>query len=1144
MVTVKPQSKSPPPPPPPVESPKEEKVEEPAAAAAGDADTPLPLTPAPEPQGAEVRSAVILSLPPGKTLVDTLAEQAADVTVWGFRLTDRDATTPPKATVPEGFGSVGTDDVGGESAKVVGGEVNVDTQRQLPEGVREAKVVPKEGEGTSLDEEVLVVVEEGAAVIGEKFDKVEEKVLEIVEEAVAAVVEKVTEVEEVLESVEEGVAVVVEKVTEVEEKAASAVVEVLSPVLGKEEAEQVVEGVEKVVGEAVQEGVEAAAGVVEKHVAPVVEEAAKQVEEIADQVGRVAEVVEEAGEKVEEALGVAERVTGEVEEAAKAFPVIPEAEVERVEKVVEETQAVVESITTTAKEVEGVAEEVKKEAQKVEEEATEVMESKEKRKEVADELVEFLETKEQHHPEGVEEQADVSPPLLKETTPQAQTEVDTSPAEPLTLKAEHTQEREGLFDKLVSLFSEPSKDVIDSAKEVEAAAEVTGVAKSASEDLTVPVATSGVPETTTLVEDKAQSGTEADTQTLQLQEGIPKEGEGVSLGEEVLVVVEEGAAAVGEKVEEVLEIVVEKVTEVEAVLGKEEAEQVVEGVEKVVGEAVQEGVETAAGVVEEHVKREREGLFDKLMSLFEPSKDVIDSVKEEQSSNEFIISSSVGQEAEILDMFKPSETIDLKENTPVETEGVTPVLSEAIKTTDDQINKPQTEITEKLESETTEKSETETVKQLETESITHSFVMVEGEEEVQSPGSEDQIPQVSAREGGPKRDASESVEAEVPREREGLFNQLVRLLTKDDDDKSPVSSSATVPPRESAAAGVPLPGEGQESVGEEETHIGAPGEIISQVDVVSGEPADTTQLGEEVPPKPSVGEALGGELAGTTPPQEADPTGDTVSSSSEGVRVSADTLDTKEGKTEGTPLQPLTPPLVKKKGLFDKLSSLFQEEEQHKTQEPTMKVEEDKGDSVAAGVEAAESATPAEGKEEEAASAVPVKTTAAQVQFSSVVGADLMHQPCVEVSGEAPESVEETVPSMSKGAKGQDESREPGTVPHVVEVESVSPPVIESVKDTAVPTLGEVAPAGSPALDGRVSITSEGDTFIVRASPNRPSEVEAQGEDRGAGGKVVRPSWSRVKSEPLSQSVNCCSGSQPLMALAWGVLSSVAACPL
>ncbi|KAK8395647.1 hypothetical protein O3P69_005632 [Scylla paramamosain] len=951
---VKPQSKTPPPPPPapaPVETPKEAEKEEEASASAS-ADTA-------KPEGAEVRSAVVLSLPPGKTLVDTLAEQASDVTVWGFRLTDN-STAPPKPPVPEGFGSIDT-------AQVVAGQVQGEAEapQEVVEGVKEVMEGAKEGTAVVEEKlsEVEKVVEEGVVAAVEKLGELEE-VVEVVKEGAAVVKEKLSEVEEkvekVMEVVEEGVAAMAEKVSEVEGAASSAAVEVLTPVLGKEEAQEVVEKVEEVVGEAVEEVVEAAAVVVEEHVAPVVEEAASLVEEGAAVVGKVTEVVQEVGQKVEEALSVVERVGSAAEAATEVFPGVPEAAVEKVEAVVEETQAVVESVTTTSREVEGVAEEVKEEAHKVEEEAAQVMESEEKRKEVAEELVELVEAKEQ---QVVEEQADVIPASTPPVTAPPREEVEGA-------RLGHTKEREGLFDKLVTFLSRPSKDARDSARQEETAA--VGVA----EEKTDHEVASGVPQSPVLVEEKPQSGTGDHT----LTEGSVEVVEATSMVE----VVKEGAAAVGEKlgeveekvvevVEEGVAAVVEKVSEVEEaasiaavevltpVLGKEEAWEVVEKVE--------EAVEGAAVVVEEHVApvmEEAAGLVEKVV---EETQAVVESISETAREVEGVVEQVTqvveGKEGELDTgpaaplsppagereglvnklvnlLSKPSKDTTQSAKAAVEGTPEVPDSAREVKAAPQfvgeamQSGKEVKGVAEEVK-EDMQKVEEEAIQVVESK-------VVDLPEPKEQPVVKEQVESTPATtpEGQPEVEATPAAPL-VPQveEREGLLDKLVSLFSKDTRQEEaaphPVSE-ATDTAREVEAvpevvAEVP---HSAKEVQETQVDTTPPATPAPSTEADTAPPTPVQEAATEAdtaPPTPVQEAAAEADTASSTPVQEAATPAAQPTPVEEIATLAAPPTPVQEAATEtdAAPAAPLVPQAEEREGLFDKLISFLSKDSKDTT---------------------------------------------------------------------------------------------------------------------------------------------------------------------------------------------------------------------
>ncbi|XP_071525298.1 uncharacterized protein [Panulirus ornatus] len=329
----------------PVESIKEESsVVDENAAPLPKVDVSLaPETPSPttEPEGAEVRSVIPQILHPetSPAPIDSLAQQARDVTQWGFRLTDTASTTssspadivaPADPVIPEGFGSVG--------------EISKDSAG----AAAEQKVFKADAEGVNLIKEVsLPEVAEPARIEG---------IPEITVEVVQDSAEKVVDVTDVVEE-------------KVEVSAKTGDVEEVSHI-----AEVKVAGI-------VEEKV---AGIVEEKVAEVVITVAKEVEKDAMKVAEAAEVVEELGSKGESALGIAENIAEAATEAVHSTPDVPESVVEKAElvkQVTEEAENVVETVTVVAEKVEKVAEEVRKEAEGIEAQATEVLQTKEEKKE-------------------------------------------------------------------------------------------------------------------------------------------------------------------------------------------------------------------------------------------------------------------------------------------------------------------------------------------------------------------------------------------------------------------------------------------------------------------------------------------------------------------------------------------------------------------------------------------------------------------------------------------------------------------------------------------------------------------------------------------------------------------------------------------
>ncbi|XP_045124917.1 LOW QUALITY PROTEIN: microtubule-associated protein futsch-like [Portunus trituberculatus] len=785
---VKPQSKAPPPPPPAEETPKEAEKEEDASASAGDsADTP-------KPEGGEVRSAVVLSLPPGKTLVDTLAEQASDVTVWGFRLTD-DTTAPPKPAVPEGFGTIGTGQV---ATAVVAGQDEAQAPREVVEKVKEGAAIVEEKlpEVEKKVEEALGVVERvdsAAAAAAEVFPGVPEAVVEQVEtlvEETQAVVESVTTAVSQVEKVAEEMK---QEAHKVEEEAAQLVE---SEEKRKEVAEEVVEIVEQVVNKQADEtpgstpAVEEARtevdaspaaapaplpaptkdreGLFDKLVnflaknrkdsakqgeAPQVPaempDSAKQIEgrvaaaeEKLSEVEQVVEVVEEGmaavaekvkevekaassvavkvlspvlgKEEVEEALGVVERVGGAALAAAEVFPGVPEATVERMEATVEETQAVVESVTTTAS-------------------------------------------------QAVEEQADTPP----EAAAVVAVEVEGG-------RRGHSIEREGLFDKLVTFLSRPSKDARDSA----------------AQEKTDPEVDSGVPQTPLLVEEKPTSGTGDDTLTEEAVEVVKEVVEATSVVEEVVEVVKEGAAAVGEKLVEVEEQLVEVVEKGVAAVGEKLVEVEEQwcggGAEPCVGEGggirsggeVEEAVEAAAVVVEEAAS-----LVEKVV---EETQAAVESVNETASEVEGVVEQVTqvveGKEGlfdKLVNLLSKPGQDDTQSGKAVEgTPGMPDSAKEveaAPQVVDEAVQSSKVEGVVEVVKEDIQKVEEEATQVVESKEVDLSVVK-------KQPGVEDQVESTPAAtpEGQAEVEAIPATPVVSPlEEREGLFDKLVSLFSKD-----------------------------------------------------------------------------------------------------------------------------------------------------------------------------------------------------------------------------------------------------------------------------------------------------------------------------------------------------------------------------
>ncbi|MPC24905.1 hypothetical protein E2C01_018001 [Portunus trituberculatus] len=758
---VKPQSKAPPPPPPAEETPKEAEKEEDASASAGDsADTP-------KPEGGEVRSAVVLSLPPGKTLVDTLAEQASDVTVWGFRLTD-DTTAPPKPAVPEGFGTIGTGQV---ATAVVAGQDEAQAPREVVEKVKEGAAIVEEK--LPEVEKVVVVVEEGVAAVVEKLGKVEE--------GAETVKEKLSEVEEKVEQV---------KVEEVEEAASSVAVEVLSPVLGKEEAQEVVEKVEEKVGEAVEEVVEAAAVVVEERMAP---EAASLVEMVVEETQAAVESVNETAREVE---GVVEQVTQVVEgkeglfdklvnllskpgqddtqsgKAVEGTPGMPDSA-----KEVEAAPQVVHEAVQSSK-VEGVVEVVKEDIQKVEEEATQGVESKE---------VDLSVVKKQP---GVEDQVESTPAA----TPEGQAEVEAIPATPVVSPLE---EREGLFDKLVSLFSK------DAGQEKAAPPPVTEATHTTGEVEAAPQAAAEMPDTAReLQETQVDTAppTEADAVPPMPVQEAPAEVDAASPP-----AVQEAPAAAEEATSPATAPLVPQAEESEGLF------------DKLISFLSKDSKDASAAEVPDSAKQveaagESTSEVPDSAKQVEAAGEVTESAKEDLSDgegeDEFVIVSSMGEASDVMDVLKPDSVLDKLrptephlESTPAKAE-VTPATTEASRTGD-------------------EKEQVAAMPVVEVET---------------------KAPEVRVT------------------EEEGLFDKLVRLFTKDEERPASSSATVPSPDSAGGGGGVstePVPGEGGEAAlpaapGDVDTaqhqDVLEVAEHAAPIPDVLTVPSDTTQVPDAPPP--------------------------------------------------------------------------------------------------------------------------------------------------------------------------------------------------------------------------------------------------------------------------------------------------------
>ncbi|XP_069174865.1 fap1 adhesin-like isoform X2 [Procambarus clarkii] len=234
-------------------------------------------------EGAEVRSVMpqVMSHKTLSTPFDTLAQQASDITLWGFRLIDKSSTgsrsptdlvVPAKPSVPEGFGSVeGTNRMVTEStAEVISEEVH------HPENVAN---IENERSSTGQVEDIVHIVAEKVA------DFVEEKTAGVVIEAAhevendASKIAATAEVVEELGSKVESVLNVAKNVSEAATKAAHYTPGVPEPIIEKIEL--------------VTEIVEEAGKVVDN-----VTSIAESVEEVAKEVKRETEDIESQASEV------------------------------------------------------------------------------------------------------------------------------------------------------------------------------------------------------------------------------------------------------------------------------------------------------------------------------------------------------------------------------------------------------------------------------------------------------------------------------------------------------------------------------------------------------------------------------------------------------------------------------------------------------------------------------------------------------------------------------------------------------------------------------------------------------------------------------------------------------------------------------
>ncbi|XP_069938009.1 microtubule-associated protein futsch isoform X2 [Cherax quadricarinatus] len=299
-------------------------------------------------EGAEVRSVVpqIISLQKLPAPFDTLAQQASDITLWGFRLIDRtdtvsrsptDLVLSAEPTVPQGFGSV-------EDSNKLTAEMTIEHKANKV-GVQ-VKDIGK-GKDTYVPEVAEPVLRHKTSdiatvdIVGTKSDIGVVKTADFAETKVADVNAETT---------------------------------VQDPVDGESISEKV-------------------ACFVEEKAAEVVVKAAQEVEKDAADVAAGAEFIEEIGSKVEPVLKTAENVMDAASKAARYTPGVPETITEKVALVkdaVKEADTIVKNVTGVAESVDKAAEEFKREAEIIISQATEVVESEEKREEIYEKVVDFV----------------------------------------------------------------------------------------------------------------------------------------------------------------------------------------------------------------------------------------------------------------------------------------------------------------------------------------------------------------------------------------------------------------------------------------------------------------------------------------------------------------------------------------------------------------------------------------------------------------------------------------------------------------------------------------------------------------------------------------------------------------------------------
>ena len=432
----------------------------------------------------------------------------------------------------------------------------------------------------------------------------------------------------------------------------------------------IAEAVLPIVEHVVEDVAEGVGEVVVEKAAETVVEVTTEVEKEADLISETAAFVEKVGGEAETVLKVTEDISEAASEAAKEVPGVPavvEEVIERIEDVAKEAEVVVDTITNVAEKVEEIAKEVVEEAKVIETKAVELVESEEKREELIEKVAEYIGEKlseESHKIEvtvdttalsaettSANETSKIEPVIEEETETALTVEQDGKKMEPISSEVPKTLvesqvavEKQGLFDKLLSLFSKDeddkeSKESINTGEEVsKAKIEAGGAVDQVKEEpvmLESEPVTAGVEQIMEepVVHEPQLESPVAETVLPVVEHVVEDVAE--KIGEEVVEKAAETVVEVTKEVEREADLIADVAASVEKVGGEAETViKVTEDITEAAFEAAKEVPEMPAIVEEvieliEDVAKEAEVIVDTVTNVAEKVEEIAEEVVEE-----------------------------------------------------------------------------------------------------------------------------------------------------------------------------------------------------------------------------------------------------------------------------------------------------------------------------------------------------------------------------------------------------------------------------------------------------------------------------------------------------------------------------------